>query len=210
MTRIGDDINAAALSTAEWLSRRGHAAPASDILRHHQMHSRLLREQLSMVYPVGLEHAGLHVAVRAGGIADVWAMSARVTQPRLIGNPCRMSLGLQLAAYRTLVDAVALLLEHERGSLQVPTRCGRHAGRHVIVLSVALLDPRRQLGTASIEHAYAMLSARALAYAGQVRCRARRVSVMLLEPAALANAAGNPPEPLTSAAMAGRRPDRIR
>ncbi len=56
MTRIGEDIDTSIHAAADWLLRRGHATPAADILRQNQMQSRLFREQVSLVYPTGIEH----------------------------------------------------------------------------------------------------------------------------------------------------------
>lgn len=200
MTRIGEDIDLSIHATADWLLRRGHAIPAADMLRQNEMQSRLFREQISLVYPTGIEHTGLYVALQSAGLAEAWALSHRLARPRLVGNPCRLSLGLQLAAYRSLADAVEALLAHERGSLQVRARCGDAQGMQGIVLSVALLDPQRPLTTTTIEHAYAMLAGRALAYAGRVRCRRNRLNVLLLEPSTQAMKERMRPAPPSAAA----------
>lgn len=69
-----------------------------------------------------------------------------------------------------------------------------------IVLSVALLDPQRPLTTTTIEHAYAMLTGRALAYAGRVQCRRNRLNVLLLEPSTQAMKGRKHPAPPSAAA----------
>ncbi|MDN8875532.1 hypothetical protein Q0N10_14440, partial [Staphylococcus aureus] len=76
-------------------------------------------------YPSGLEHLGLYVALQAGGIRESWKLTERVLRPDLKGDPCNLSVELQLAAYRTLIDAVSILLRHEGGQIRIRARCGR-------------------------------------------------------------------------------------
>ena len=106
--RLDAGLDPAACSElADWLKAQGHHAVASSLLHTSNVHSRLFREQTSMVYPSGLEHLGLYVALQAGGIRESWKLTERVLRPDLKGDPCNLSVELQLAAYRTLIDAVS-------------------------------------------------------------------------------------------------------
>ncbi|MGH8033319.1 MAG: hypothetical protein ACREO8_13415 [Luteimonas sp.] len=95
--------------------------------------SRLFREQLSLVYPAEIEHYGLSLVLQSSGIAAAWEHTARLATPQLTGDPFQLSLDLQLAAYRSLCEAVTLLLECESGSILIRARCGHHGAHRGIL-----------------------------------------------------------------------------
>ncbi|MBN5088572.1 MASE1 domain-containing protein [Stenotrophomonas maltophilia] len=183
LRQIADDIEEALGETVQQLKADGHEVPASDLLRTFSQRSRRFRELTSMVYPTELEHAGLYVALRAGGLSETWNASHRIVRPILGGDPCQLSMGLQLAAYRTFAEAVSLFLKDESGQIQISARCGRYRGMHGIVLRVALLDRHRTLASRTMESATDRLSARVHAYSGRVQCRGHRITMVLLDTA---------------------------
>lgn len=179
LRRIADDIEAVLGETAHLLRTNGHEGPATDLLRTFSSRSRQFRELTSRVYPTELEHAGLYVALQAGGLREAWDSSHRLVRPMLAGDPCKLSMGLQLAAYRLLAEAVLLLLEEEKGQILIRARCGRSGGQQGIVFTVALLDRHSTLAPATQGLAIERLSARANAYSGAVQCRANRIRIMM-------------------------------
>ncbi|MHC1652467.1 MASE1 domain-containing protein [Stenotrophomonas maltophilia] len=181
LRQIADDIEEALEETVQQLKDGGHEAPATDLLRTFSRRSRRFRELTSMVYPTELEHAGLYVALHAGGLSESWNASHRIARPILSGDPCQLSMGLQLAAYRTFAEAVSLFLKEETGQIQIRARSGRYKGVRGIVLNVALLDRHRTLTPRTIESAIDRLSARAHAYSGSVHCRGHRITMVLLD-----------------------------
>ena len=181
LRRLADDIEQALDETVQHLKARGHEAPAGDLLRTFSQRSQQFRELTSMVYPTELEHAGLYVALQAGGLREAWDATHRMARPQLGGDPCQLDMGLQLAAYRVSAEAVSLLLKGEKGQIQISARCGRYRNSQGIVLNVALLDRHRQLNPRTVERAIERLSARAHAYAGRVRCRGNRVTIVMLD-----------------------------
>lgn len=181
MRLIGEDIDQSFLRAVALLKQRGEHSSALDMLSASQAQSRLFREQISMVYPTEIEYSGLFVALRSGGLAAVWELTDRIASPRLHGDPCRLSLGLQLAAYRSLADAVSLLLDNERGYLQIRVRCGRRAGVPGIMMTVALLDHKRRLGATTVQRAQQTLAGRTLAYGGSAGCRRNRIRLLLVD-----------------------------
>ncbi len=183
LRQIADDIEEALGETVQQLKADGHEVPASDLLRTFSQRSRRFRELTSMVYPTELEHAGLYVALRAGGLSETWNASHRIVRPILGGDPCQLSMGLQLAAYRTFAEAVSLFLKDETGQIQISARCGRYRGMHGIVLRVALLDRHRALASRTMESAIDRLSARVHAYSGRVQCRGHRITMVLQDTA---------------------------
>jgi hypothetical protein len=181
INRIGDGIDAYLSETADWLKRQGHGEIASSLIRTSSLYSLKFREQASMVYPTALEHVGLYLALQVGGISEAWSNTGSIAQPRLVGDPCRLTVPLQLATYRTLTEAVSLLLQNESSQIRVNARCGRAGGRDGIVVVVALLDPRHRLSEATRTLAIDRLSGRALAYGGTVQCRHNRIRMVLVD-----------------------------
>lgn len=182
ITMLGDEMDDAFRKTAQWLRERGHNAAATDMLRSSAKQVHLFREQLSLIYPSGIEHYGLYLVLQSSGIADVWEQSDRLASPHLTGNPCRLSLGIQLAAYRSICDAVAILLEHESGIVKFRARCGRKGPHRGIVINVFLLDRARTLSPQTAARAMDSLTVRALAYGGTVACRRNHIRLLLAEP----------------------------
>ncbi|MFL9583324.1 MASE1 domain-containing protein [Stenotrophomonas sp. AB1(2024)] len=179
--QLSDGFDASLSDVAEWLKTKGHHELAGGLLKVTVLHSRKFREQITMVYPTSLEHVGLYLALQIGGIDEAWKATARLAPHRLIGDPCILSVGLQLAAYRTIIDAVSLLLEREPGQIQIRARCGRSWGRRGIVVSLATLDSRHRLSSGTMVAAIERLSGRTMAYGGTTQCRRNRIRILLLE-----------------------------
>ncbi len=184
MKIIGEDMDISFRKAVQWLQGRGHHAAAMDMLRTSVIQSRLFREQLSLVYPSEIEHYGLYLVLESSAIAGVWEQTGRLATPRLKGDPCQLGLGMQLAAYRSVSDAVALLLELESGTILIRARCGQRGAHRGIAITVSLLDTSLNLGPETSRRAVETLAGRALAYGGTVRCRRNRICLLLSEPVA--------------------------
>lgn len=183
LRKLGDGIDVSLNEVVNWLKLQGHHEIASGLLHTATVHSRLFREQASMVYPTTLDQLGLYVALQMGGLREAWEKTARVARPRLEGDPCLLSNDLQLAAYRALSDAVSLLLEHETGQVVVRARCGRFGPQRGILVVVALLDSAQPLSETTITMADEQLAGLSLAYGGVVQCRRNRIRLLLTETA---------------------------
>ena len=188
LKQLGETMDSSLHELSDWLHTQGHHAIANSLQLASQVHSRQFRAQASQIYPAALEQVGLYVALQAGGVRDAWRETHRIGTLRLAGNPCLMSVDLQLASYRSLVEAVSLLLEQEPGQLCVHTRCGSVRGQRGIVMTVALLDRDRSLAATTRTHAFERLAGRVLAYGGSVQCRHNRLRLALGEPATSAQA----------------------
>ncbi|MDT3500913.1 MASE1 domain-containing protein [Stenotrophomonas maltophilia] len=184
LRKLGDGIDLSLSEVINWLNTQGHSAIASSLTHTANVHSRLFREQASMVYPAALEQLGLYVALQAGGVRSAWADTHRVADLQLAGDPCQLSLDLQLAAYRTLIDAVSLLLKCEPGQLVVRARCFRKREQRGIVMIVSLLDRHSALSAATSALANDRLAGRTLAFGGSFHCRNNRLIMILMESAA--------------------------
>lgn len=181
--QLEESFDASLCSVAEGLRVDGHEALAGGLLKVTTLHSRKVREQVTMVYPTSLEHVGLYLALQIGGIDEAWKATERLAPHRLTGDPCRLSVGLQLAAYRTIIDAVSLLLDREPGQIQIRARCGASADIRGIVVSVAIQDPHHSLSSETLAAAIERLTGRPLAYGGTIQCRRNRIRILLLEQA---------------------------
>lgn len=181
LRKIADGLDVSIQETVELLRRHGHHEPAERLLRASAAHSRQFREQTSMVYPTALEQVGLYLALQVSGAREAWDATDRVSRPRLGGDPCRLSVGLQLATYRTLTDAVSILLKNEYGQIQVRARCGQVQQHRGILVTVGLLDVNRTLSPATMALVTERLAARALAYGGTVTCHRNRIRMLLVD-----------------------------
>lgn len=184
LKHLGEGMDSSLNEMVSWLRAQGHHAVANSLQHACSVHSRLFREQASLVYPTGLEQVGLYIALQAGGACEIWNSTHRVTPPRLAGNPCLLTVDLQLAIYRTLIEAVSLLLELETGQVRVRARSGRAGDRRGIVVVVGLLDRSCTLSAGTAHQAVERLSGRMLAYGGALRCRGNRLRLVLHESAA--------------------------
>ncbi|HEL5039020.1 MULTISPECIES: MASE1 domain-containing protein [unclassified Stenotrophomonas] len=181
LKRLGDGMDSSLVEMVSWLKSQGHHAVANSLQHASSVHSRLFREQASMVYPTGLEQVGLYIALQAGGACEIWNNTHRVIPPRLAGNPCLLTVDLQLAIYRSLIEAVSLLLELETGQVCVRARSGQASGRRGIVAIVSLLDRGCTLSARTTDQAVERLAGRMLAYGGTVHCRGNRLRLVLHE-----------------------------
>lgn len=184
LKKLGDGIEVSLKEVVTWLKLQGHHEIANGLMNTATLHSQQFRTQASMVYPTALDQLGLYVALQAGGVRECWDQSNRVTRPRLEGDPCMLSTGLQLAAYRALTEAVPLLLEHEFGQIMVRARCGGFGSQRGILLVVALLDSAQPLSETTVAMVDEHLAGLPLAYGGFVHCRRNRIRIVLTEAAA--------------------------
>ncbi|MGH8036235.1 MAG: MASE1 domain-containing protein [Stenotrophomonas sp.] len=181
MRRLGEGIDHSLSEIAYFLKQHGNHSLATDLLRISVANSRQFRGQTSMVYPTALEHVGLYLALQISGINEEWSETNRVATLRSDGDPCQLSVGLQLAAYRTLVEAVSLLLKHEPGQVGIRARCGRVKGYQGIFASVQLIDKGHPVSPPTAAMAIERLTGRTLAYSGTVQCRRNRIRIVLIE-----------------------------
>ncbi|WP_422352430.1 MASE1 domain-containing protein [Stenotrophomonas sp. AR026] len=181
LKHLSEGMDSSLSEMVSWLKSQGHHAVANSLQHASSVHSRLFREQASMVYPTGLEQVGLYIALQAGGACEIWNNTHRVIPPRLAGNPCLLTVDLQLAIYRSLIEAVSLLLELETGQVCVRARSGQAGGRRGIVAIVSLLDRGCTLSARTTDQAVERLAGRMLAYGGTVHCRGNRLRLVLHE-----------------------------
>ncbi|WP_367344837.1 MASE1 domain-containing protein [Stenotrophomonas bentonitica] len=181
LRKIGDGLDSSLSSTVEWLRIHGHPEMASELLDAAAAHSQRFREETAMIYPTIVEHVGLYLALQAGGVFEALDKTDRLAEPHLAGDPCRLSLDLQLTAYRALTEAVSILLENERGQLKIRARSGWFGPVRGLMVTVGSTDPRHQLSRTTATMATGRLSGRTQVYGGTVHCHRNRIRLCFVE-----------------------------
>lgn len=181
LRQLGDGMDLSLNEMVNWLHAQGHHAVADSLRHTSEVHSRLFRAQASMIYPAALERLGLYVALQAGGVREAWIATHRIGQPRLTGDPCALGVGLQLAAYRLVVDAVSLLLKCESGQISVSIRCGNFIQKPGVFICIALMGRNESLGTRTTELANEHLLGRILVQGGHLDMTGNRLRIVLTD-----------------------------
>lgn len=179
--KIYEDIDRSVCDLADWLEERKHAEMAKVLRQFASISSREMRDRSSLIYPTALEHVGLYLALQVGGIGQEWRGSHRVAEHQLSGDPCQLSMPLQLAAYRTITETVSLMLGKERGPVRLRARCGRLGERYGVVIVIGLLDVNASL-TPEFRSEYMKRVAAIIAtYGGRIEFQANRVRMSLID-----------------------------
>jgi hypothetical protein len=166
----------------DWLKQHRHYEAAMDLNNRGVAHARLFDQQALALYPMRIEAQGLYAVLSAEAFTDFWADEAAVRY-QLRGQPKRLTVDLQLAAYRCVCNAFALLSECDPEQYTVKTRVWRFGGKRGIAMFVTA-KPRADLQHHQAGLLAAMeLEGRVKAHGGAVRRRhLNRISMLLSEP----------------------------
>lgn len=181
LRNVYEDIDRAVCDLADWLEERRYFEMAKATRQFAAITSREMRDKSSLIYPTSLEHVGLYLALQVGGIGQEWRSSGRVAAHQLSGDPCQLSLPLQLTAYRSIAEAVSLMLEKERGPVRLRARCGFKGGSRGIVIVIGLMDVSAFLPPPFRQEAFERLAASAATYGGRVEFKRNRLRICLSE-----------------------------
>ncbi|WOS42736.1 MASE1 domain-containing protein [Xanthomonas rydalmerensis] len=124
------------------LRSRGQHAAAMEMTRSGVIQARLLDEYVTALYPLGIETHGLFETFRSVALSNLCDTEFRC---HLRGDPMRLSLGLQLVAYRCVLNVVETLPPAKRHLLKARVwRAGSRQGIAVcVVADVSPLDRQR-------------------------------------------------------------------
>ncbi|MCC8617819.1 MASE1 domain-containing protein [Xanthomonas vesicatoria] len=111
------------------LRDRGHHAAAMELTRAGVIESQLLHEYVAGLYPLEIETHGVYQALRSPALARFYDTEIHHA---LRGNCRNLSLGLQLAAYRCVLNALEMLPQAKRHLVQARAWKGRNAQGVVI------------------------------------------------------------------------------
>lgn len=179
--------------TVDWLRARGHAQAAMDLNTRGMSFRRMFDERAPALYPIRIEQEGLYAVLHADAFTRFWGDGAEVYLGYK-GQPKRLSVDLQLAAYRCICHAMALLSESEPSEYRIGMRVWETGARRGISISVTAEATAERRVTQAGVAASTILDARVKAYGGILKHDAHRVRVLLSEPAAQdARAAQSPP-----------------
>lgn len=174
--------------TVEWLRARGHAQAAMDLNTRGMSFRRVFDERAPALYPIRIEQEGLYAVLHADAFTRFWGDGAEVYLGYK-GQPKHLSVDLQLASYRCICHAMALLSESEPSEYRIGMRVWKTGTRRGISISVTI-EPtaERRVSQAGVA-ASTILDARVKAYGGILKHDAHRVRVLLSEPVARTSAA---------------------
>ncbi|MBN7138973.1 hypothetical protein A7A76_07680 [Lysobacter enzymogenes] len=171
-------INFTRHELTQWLRTHGHSRAALELNSSGLAHSKLFNSHLAALYPLGIEDLGLYAILQTTVGSGFLGNGAQV-KLKLRGYPRRLSLNLQLAAYRSVADAVTILTSNGAEEIVVRARCvTSRKSNGGIVLSVS------GASTSGIETEAARLAsldlrARAFALGGNLSITTSRVRVYL-------------------------------
>lgn len=168
-----------------WLKQHRHFDAAMDLNSRGVAHARLFDQHALALYPMRIEEQGLYAVLNAEAFTEFWAHDATVRY-QLRGQPKRLTVDLQLAAYRCVCSALALLSECDPKQYTVKTRIWGVGGKRGIAVFVTAKP------TTALQHsrggllAAMELEGRIKAHGGAVRRRhLHRIVMLLSEPADL-------------------------
>ncbi|QDI02601.1 histidine kinase [Xanthomonas cerealis pv. cerealis] len=134
-TDIHTHLNKLRRDIASSLKERGHYAAAMEMNRTGVIQAQLMDDYVAALYPLDIETNGLYGALSSVAFANACDTEVEV---RLRGESRQLSMGLQLAAYRCVLNAMELL---PRGSRHLITaRVWKRRGRRGLVVTIAA-DP---------------------------------------------------------------------
>lgn len=169
----------------DWLKQHRHFEAAMDLNNRGVAHARLFDQQALALYPMRIEAQGLYSVLNAEAFTDFWTNDTAVRY-QLRGQPKQLTVDLQLAAYRCVCNAFALLSECDPKQYTVRSRVWRYGGkRGIAMLVIAKPTAGRELQHDQAGLLAAMeLEGRVKAHGGAVRRRhLNRISMLLSEPA---------------------------
>jgi hypothetical protein len=142
---------------------------------------KLFHEHALAVYPIGIEEKGLFAVVHSQAFEDRWANGTPIAIRFDNGDPKKLSIGLQVAAYRCLCSAIVLMCDCRPEELHLRVRVWQTSRLHGVYFSVSAFNPGEAQVTQASAAASLYLNAKVSAHGGILRHHAHRISVLLAE-----------------------------
>lgn len=163
------------------LRRQGVSHEALDVLSTEVTHSRLLDEFVKTLYPIELERDGLYNSLYQSVQTEAWSKGPEIVFS-LRGHPQRLSIDLQLAAYRCVYDAITILSNDNPKRIHIRTRCSRGLRRRKLLIRVTASGS--DLNAEHVRHSTAVddLINRVRIHGGVYQRRPYRICILLSEP----------------------------
>lgn len=179
------------------LKEHGRYAAAMDVMRDAALHDELFEAHASALYPLSIDAQGLYHALQSPSFSTVWAHQ-RPVRFCLRGQPRRLSVPLQVAAYRCACNAIALLSPGDPSRHRVQARTWQSGAVRGIAVVVQAYGSAGETRTRASTLAELELEGRLHMHGGALRRRRHdRVVFLLAEPlAASADAYSDAPGPM--------------
>jgi hypothetical protein len=178
-----DDLDAYRHAVAQTLKDEGLYRQAMDAISTGVNSSRALARHSELLYPLEIETYGLHAVLLSESFAERWQGRARLRLVLVGKSPKRLSVPVQLAAYRAICSAMDVLAVMAPTEVTVLTRGWRRRGRMGITIFVSCAPTAAFTGTPEVERALQELEVLARAYDGTFKHRhPHRIGFLISEP----------------------------
>ncbi|WP_080932387.1 MASE1 domain-containing protein [Xanthomonas albilineans] len=137
-TDITVHINKLRKDIVAHLRAKGQHAAAMEMMRTGLIQTRLLDEYVTALYPLGIETHGLYEILGSVAFSNLCNTEFRLS---LKGNSKRLSVGLQLAAYRSVLNVIDTLPPAKRHLLKARVWRARHH-QGIVVCIIAYVSPQ--------------------------------------------------------------------
>ncbi|WP_371181363.1 MASE1 domain-containing protein [Xanthomonas sacchari] len=179
-TDIHVHINKLRRDIATTLKEHGHYAAAMEMNRTGVIQAQLLDDYVAALYPLDIETHGLYGALNSIAFAN--ACETEV-EARLHGDTRRLSIGLQLAAYRCVLNAMEILPNAGRHIITARVWSARGKRGVVVTLEADTTMPGSGRKQHSADEMDWELASRLKAHDGTCRRRhERKISFLISEP----------------------------
>lgn len=166
---------------AEWLKSRGYSQVAMDLNSRRVERRRLFDVRAQALYPIQIEADGLFAVIYSKHFTDFWAGDADITRS-LRGLPRRLTLDLQLAAFRCICHALAIHAGSQPIGYRIHVRVWQGSRRRGIYVRVAARTADPTSVTSAGATAASLLASRVQSNGGLLRMNRERIALLLSEP----------------------------
>ena len=178
-----DDLDAYRNAVAQTLKDEGLYRQAMDAMSSGVESARALARHSELLYPFEIETYGLYAVLTSDTFAERWKGRARLRLVLIGRSPSRLSIPLQLAAYRAICSAMDVLAAMAPTEVTIQTRGWYRRGHRGITIFVDCIQTTMLVRTPEIESALQELEVLARAYGGASKHRhTHRIGILLSEP----------------------------
>ncbi len=164
-----------------WLKANGKHEEAFRLNSKGAQRRKLFHEHALAVYPIGIEEKGLFAVVHSQAFEDRWANGIPIAIRFDNGDPRKLSIGLQVAAYRCLCSAIVLMCDWRPEELHLRIRVWQTSRFRGVYFSISAFNPGEAQVSQASAAASLYLGAKVGAHGGILRHHAHRISVLLAE-----------------------------
>lgn len=178
-----DDLDGYRHAVAQVLKDEGLYQQAMDAMSTGVASSRALVRHSELLYPLDIETHGLVGVLTSETFEDRWKGRARIEKLLTGRTPKRLSIPLQLAAYRAICSAMDVLATMEPTKFHILARGWERRGRKGITIFVSCTPTTALAQDSSTDLALQELQLLARAYDGAFQHRhTHRIGVLMSEP----------------------------